>query len=49
LVPLLKGLITFTFITVAYKSFSISAKFRPELVIREALIKAVFSGVASFG
>jgi hypothetical protein len=49
LVLLLKGLITFVSITVIYKGFSISAKFRPKLVIREALIKAVFSKVASFG
>jgi hypothetical protein len=45
---LLRGLITFASITVAYKGFSISAKFRPEPVAREALIKAVFSKVASF-
>jgi hypothetical protein len=48
LVPLLKGLITFVSITVIYKGFSISAKFRPEPVVKEALIKAVFSKVASF-
>jgi hypothetical protein len=49
LVPLLKGLITFVSIIVVYKGFSISAKFRPELVIRKVLIKAVFSKIASFG
>jgi hypothetical protein len=38
LVPLLKGLITFVFITVLYKGFSISVKFEPELVIEEALV-----------
>jgi hypothetical protein len=45
---LLKGLIMFIFITVTYKSFSISAKFRPELVAKKALIKTVFSKVVSF-
>jgi hypothetical protein len=39
----------FVFITVMYKSFSINAKFRPEPVAGEALVKAVFSEVASFG
>jgi hypothetical protein len=39
----------FVSITVTYKGFSISVKFRPELVIREALVKTVFSEVASFG
>jgi hypothetical protein len=39
----------FVFITVMYKGFSINTKFRPELVAREALIKTVFSKVASFG
>jgi hypothetical protein len=48
LVLLFKGLVTFVFIIIVYKGFSISAKFRPELVIREALIKAVFSKVVSF-
>jgi hypothetical protein len=48
LVLLLKGLITFIFIIVTYKGFSINAKFKPELVIKEALIKAVFSEIASF-
>jgi hypothetical protein len=48
LVLLLKGLIMFTFITVIYKGFSISAKFKSEPVIREALIKAVFFKIASF-
>jgi hypothetical protein len=46
---LLKGFITFVFITVIYKGFSISVKFRLELVAGEALVKAVFSKVASFG
>jgi hypothetical protein len=32
-----------------YKGFSISAKFRPELVAEEALVKAVFFKMASFG
>jgi hypothetical protein len=45
---LLKGFITFVFITVIYKGFSISAKFRPELVTKKALVKAVFFKVASF-
>jgi hypothetical protein len=45
---LLKGFITFVFIIVMYKGFNISAKFRPELVIKEALIKTVFFKVASF-
>jgi hypothetical protein len=45
---LLKGFITFVSITVVYKGFSINAKFRPELVAREALVKAVFLKVASF-
>jgi hypothetical protein len=49
LVLLLKGLIMFVFITVIYKSFSINAKFRPKPVVGEALVKAVFSEVASFG
>jgi hypothetical protein len=48
LVLLLKGFITFAFITVAYKGFSINTKFRPEPVVGEALVKAVFSKVASF-
>jgi hypothetical protein len=38
----------FVSITVTYKGFSISAKFRPEPVAGEALVKAVFSKVASF-
>jgi hypothetical protein len=38
LVLLFKGLIMFVFIIVTYKGFSINAKFRLELVIREALI-----------
>jgi hypothetical protein len=38
LVLLFEGLIMFVSITVIYKGFSISAKFRPELVIREALV-----------
>jgi hypothetical protein len=38
LVPLLKGLIAFIFITVIYKGFSINTKLRPELVIKKALI-----------
>jgi hypothetical protein len=45
---LLKSLITFTFITITYKGFSISAKFRPEPVAGKALIKAVFSRIVSF-
>jgi hypothetical protein len=48
LVLLFKGLITFVFIIVIYKGFSINAKFRPEPVIREALVKTVFSKIASF-
>jgi hypothetical protein len=48
LILLFKGFITFVFITVIYKGFSISAKFRPESVARETLVKAVFSKVASF-
>jgi hypothetical protein len=39
----------FVSITVTYKGFSINAKFRLKPVIRKALVKAVFSGVASFG
>jgi hypothetical protein len=46
---LLKGLITFVFITVTYKGFNISAKFRPEPVVKETLIKAVFFRIVSFG
>jgi hypothetical protein len=38
----------FVFIIVTYKGFSINVKFRPKLVIKEALIKAVFSKIASF-
>jgi hypothetical protein len=38
LVLLLKGFITFVFITVTYKGFSINVKFRPELVIKKAFI-----------
>jgi hypothetical protein len=38
----------FTFITVIYKGFNINTKFRPEPVIKKALIKAVFSKMASF-
>jgi hypothetical protein len=38
LVLLFKGLVAFVFVTVAYKSFSINTKLRPELVIRETLI-----------
>jgi hypothetical protein len=38
LVLLFKGFITFVFITVMYKGFSINAKFRSKPVIREALI-----------
>jgi hypothetical protein len=38
LVLLLKGFITFIFIIVTYKGFSINAKFKLELVIKEALI-----------
>jgi hypothetical protein len=48
LVLLLKGLITFVFITVAYKGFSINVKFRPESVAGKALVKAVFPRVVSF-
>jgi hypothetical protein len=48
LVLLLKGFITFVSITVIYKDFSISAKFKPELVAKETLIKAVFSKIVSF-
>jgi hypothetical protein len=48
LVLLLKGFITFVSITVTYKGFNINAKFRPESVIKKALIKAVFFKVASF-
>jgi hypothetical protein len=39
----------FTFITVIYKGFSISAKFKPKPVAEKALIKAVFSKIISFG
>jgi hypothetical protein len=49
LILLLKSLITFVFITVIYKGFSINVKFRPESVTKKALIKAVFSKMASFG
>jgi hypothetical protein len=49
LVLLLKSFIMFVSITVVYKGFSISVKFKLELVIEEALIKTVFSKVASFG
>jgi hypothetical protein len=45
---LLKDLIIFIFITVIYKGFSISAKFKLKPVVKEALIKAVFSKMASF-
>jgi hypothetical protein len=38
LILLLKGLITFVSIIVTYKGFSINAKFRPEPVVKEALI-----------
>jgi hypothetical protein len=38
----------FVFITVIYKGFNINTKFRPEPVIRKALIKTVFSKIASF-
>jgi hypothetical protein len=38
LVLLLKSLITFVFITVIYKGFSISIKFKLELVAEETLI-----------
>jgi hypothetical protein len=48
LVLLLKGLITFVFIIVTYKGFSINTKFRPKPVVKKALIKAVFSKVVSF-
>jgi hypothetical protein len=44
----LKGLITFAFIIITYKGSNISAKFKPELVTKKALIKAVFSEIASF-
>jgi hypothetical protein len=39
----------FTSIIVTYKGFSISAKFRLKLVAGKALVKAVFSRMASFG
>jgi hypothetical protein len=48
LILLFKGFITFVFIIVVYKGFSINAKFRPEPVAEKVLIKAVFSEVASF-
>jgi hypothetical protein len=48
LVLLFRGFITFVFIIVIYKGFSISAKFRLESVVRETLIKAVFFKMASF-
>jgi hypothetical protein len=38
LILLFKGFITFIFITVTYKSFNISVKFRLKLVTEEALI-----------
>jgi hypothetical protein len=38
----------FVFITVIYKGFSISVKFRPELVVEKVLIKAVFFKITSF-
>jgi hypothetical protein len=38
LVLLFKGLVTFTFVTVIYKSFSISIKLRPEPVTKKTLI-----------
>jgi hypothetical protein len=38
----------FVFITVVYKRFNISVKFRPELIIKEALIKTVFFKIISF-
>jgi hypothetical protein len=46
---LLKGFITFISITVIYKGFSISAKFKLKLVAKEALIKTGFSKIVSFG
>jgi hypothetical protein len=48
LVSLLKGFITFVSITVIYKGFSISVKFRLKPVAGKALVKTVFSKVASF-
>jgi hypothetical protein len=38
LVLLFKGFVTFVFVTVVYKGFSISTKLRPESVTRETLI-----------
>jgi hypothetical protein len=38
LVLLFKSFVTFVFMTVIYKSFSISIKLRPEPVIKEILI-----------
>jgi hypothetical protein len=49
LVLLFKGFITFIFITVMYKGFSISVKFRLKPVIKKTLIKAVFFKIVSFG
>jgi hypothetical protein len=39
----------FVSIIIVYKGFNISVKFRLELVAEEALIKAVFSIITSFG
>jgi hypothetical protein len=38
LVLLFKGLVMFTFVTVAYKGFSINTKLKPKLVTKEILI-----------
>jgi hypothetical protein len=38
LILLLKSLVTFVFITVTYKGFSVSIKFRPKPVTEKALI-----------
>jgi hypothetical protein len=45
---LLKSFITFIFIIVIYKGFSINIKFKLNLVTKKTLIKAVFFKIASF-